>query len=138
MHLRPLVLFLSIFGVCWPALGQTCLVLETRGKIKGRKYPVGSLIKIHFEGEPKSSWETYTITGFDTKMNCIRVSETNCIALSAIDKFDISPAKNNRLDKPPPKFYVQWTYFQYFNGQRKLNKRNRLKIIDYSLPATKS
>lgn len=135
MFLRSFLFLVSLVLCSSVLICQPYLVLETKGKIKGRKYPAGSTIKVHFQGEPKTNWETYTIQGFDLENNCIRVSETYCVPLNVLDRFDVTPAKNNKSTKEPPAFYVQWTYFQYFNGQRKLNKKNRLKIIDSALPA---
>jgi len=132
MLLRTIFIVLFTLATGRSVFSQTCLVLETQGKVKARKYPIGSVIKVHFKGEPRSNWEVYTITGFDLEAECIRVSDTYCVPLTVIDKFDISPSKNNKMQKAPSKFNVQWTYFQYFNGQKKLNKRNRLRIIDYS------
>jgi len=134
MAYRKFVLFTLVLLHFHLIIGQSYLVLEKKGKIKGKKYPVGSVIKVHLQEEPKSSWELYTIEGFDLDKDCIRVSETYCLPLSSIDGFDISPARNNRIAKKPPKFYVHWSYFQYFNGQRKMNKRNRLMIVDHTLP----
>lgn len=133
MALRRFVLLLFALTHFQLLSGQSYLVLETKGKVKGKKYPVGSVIKVHLKGEPKSSWELYTITGFDFSKGCIWVSESYCLPLTAVDRFDISPAKNNRVAKKPPKFYVHWSYFQYFNGEKKLNQRHRLKIVDHTL-----
>jgi hypothetical protein len=134
MALRKFVLLVYTLTHFQVSSGQSYLVLETKGKVKGKKYPIGSVIKVHLTGEPRNSWELYTIKGFDFNKECIQVSESYCLPLTAVDRFDIRPSKNNRLAKKPPKFYVHWSYFQYFNGEKKLNQRHRLKIVDNTLP----
>lgn len=142
---------------------QAYLILETQGRVKPRKYPVGATIRVHFKGELKSSWETYTIKGFDLKSKCIIVSDTYCLPIRDLDGFDTTPGKGNGLEKSARKFFIQWTFFSLaqavfkppltgfhfivggaaglawlytrwlVNGQKKLELRHRLKLIDLTL-----
>jgi len=154
-----------IFFLCavFEAYPQAYLLLESQGRIKPRKYPIGSRIRVHFSGELKSSWETYTIKGFDLKSRCIIVSETYCLPVKELDGFDTTPDKGNGLEKTARKFLIQWTFFSLaqavfrppvtsfhfivggaaglawlymkwlVNGQKRLNKKHRLKLIDLTL-----
>jgi len=155
-------LIVILFGFM-AAYSQAYLILESQGKIKPRKYPIGSTIRVHFKGEIRSSWETYTILGFDLRSKCIIVSESYCLPLIDLDGFDVTPGKGNGLEKTARKFFLQWTLFSIaqaifrppltafhfivggvsglawmytkwlVNGQKKLNQKHRLKLIDLTL-----
>lgn len=154
-----LVFLMTLSGV----FAQAFLVLETRGKIKPRKYAVGSVIRVHFKGEARSSWETYTIKGIDLKAKCIHVSETYCLEIKDLDGFDVTPWRGNGFEKTMRKFFLQWSFFSlaqaifrppigafhfivggtagltwlyiklFVNGQKKLHQKHRLKLIDLTI-----
>ncbi len=155
-------LFILLFGFT-AAYTQAFLLLETQGKVKPKKYPIGSTIRVHFRGEIRSSWETYTIKGFDLPSKCIIVSESYCLPLNDLDGFDVTPGKGNGMEKTARKFFLQWTFFSLaqaifrppltafhfivggvaglawlytkwlVNGQKKLGSKIRLKLIDLTL-----
>ena len=156
-----LLFFLLLPGISAP--GQAFLVLETSGKVKPRKYPAGSQIRVHFKGEAISVWDTYTIKGFDLSAQCIVVSESYCLPLKDLDGFDVSPGKGGALASTMRKFFIQWSFFSlaqyifkpplypfhfavaggtalawlysslFLKGEKKLNTRHRLRLIDLSL-----
>ena len=155
--------------------GQAYLVFESSGQIRLRKYPIGSEIRVHFKGEPRSNWMNYTIWDLDLKSNCIRVSDTYCIPLIALDGFDLSPQGGNALAALSGKFLIPWVFFSgvqeatrnifkpplpplgpfhfivagtaaavwiyailFQNGQKRLNKRHRLRLIDLTMDVPKT
>lgn len=157
-----LLFFLLLPGIHMP--GQAFLILESSGRVKPRKYPVGSQIRVHFKGEAGSAWETYTIKGFDLPAQCIIVSDTYCLPLRDLDGFDVSPGSRGALARTMRKFFIQWSFFSlaqyvfkpplypfhfavaggtalvwlysslFLKGEKKLNARHRLRLIDLSLP----
>ncbi|MEO5581274.1 MAG: hypothetical protein ABIR66_01170 [Saprospiraceae bacterium] len=151
------------------------MILETSGKIRPRKYPAGSEIRVHFKGEPRLNWMRYTIWSLDLKSNCIQVSDTYCLPLKDLDGFDLSPENGNKLATLSGKFFLQWSLFSavqavasniskvpiphlgafhfivagsaaavwlysklFLNGQKKLNRNHRLKLIDLTLEKPKA
>ncbi len=158
--LFPFLITVFCFHGC---LSQSFLVLETKGKTKTKKYPVGSIIRIHFKNEPRYLWDNYTILGLDLKNKCIQVSEVYCIALKDIDGFDTTPGKGNGIQRLTGKFFLQWTFFSviqaifkppltafhfivagaaaavwvfskfFLNGEKKINGRHRLRLIDLTI-----
>lgn len=157
-----LLLFILLMSVIHSP-GQAFLVLETTGRVKPRKYPAGSQIRVHFKGEARSAWDTYTIKGFDLSAQCIIVSETYCLPIKDLDGFDVSPGNRSALARTMRKFLIQWSFFSlaqyifkpplypfhfavaggtalvwmysslFIKGEKKLNARNRLRLIDLSL-----
>ncbi len=155
-----------VFSYC--CVGQAFLVLESKGKIKTKKYPIGSLIRVHLKDDPRYLWEKYTIQGLDLKHKCIQISDEYCLPLSDIDGFDISPVYGNGLARVAKKFFIQWTFFSamqaifrppvtafhfivagttalvwcysklFLNGQKKINPQHRLRLIDLTVEKPKA
>lgn len=170
-----LFIFFSLLCISPHISAQAYLVFESAGQIRLRKYPIGSDIRVHFKGEPRSNWMTYTIWDLDLKANCIRVSDTYCLPLKALDGFDVTPQGGNPLAVLSGKFLLPWIFFSgvqevtrnifnpplphlgpfhfivagsaaaawiyarlCMNGQKHLNARHRLKLIDLTLEGPKT
>jgi hypothetical protein len=108
--MKYLILLISLWFV-HPVSSQAYLIFETSGKIRPRRYPVGSEIRVHFKGEPRSNWMKYTIWDLNLTSNCIQVSDTYCLPLKDLDGFDISPEAGNKLATLSGKFFIQWSFF---------------------------
>jgi hypothetical protein len=119
MMLKSFLLLICCIALTFSAAyGQRFLVLETRGKIKTKKFPIGAHIRVHLKEDKPYLWHQYDILALDEKNACIWVSDHYCIPLAQIDGFDITPYKGNAMANTFAKFALPYSIYMAYQAIR--------------------